>query len=686
MKLTTISFLVLFVISLTGNVHSQTCHGTIQYGHCSSNNGCGCLHFSYADDVGICAVLGLNCTRLSPCQWPYDTCERADHVCVRHPQCNSSPLCYPLQMVDQQLCPTLSTSMPPPPPTTTTTLPTSNYITSYYSNVLTNYSQTFPYISKYYHTIQILVNTSGYYNFTSLSHLSTFAYLYRNYFNPNNASLNFLAQADFNYQTNQFELKAFLQTGISYILIFTTNTGITTGSFTIVAYGSDYIHFFSMNRWNYTTPQNSVIANYSSALTVNSGKFSRVGNYGFTSDYNFSSNYSSTSNYYYETIEINVYISGYYRLTSLSDFDSYGYLYKWSFDPLNPSRNLLAQDDDGGNNRQFAISMFLEGGVSYILVFTTYSEGQLGSYKVIASGPSYVRFIRMNTNYSTITTSTVIKPDIIITTYSNALTQNSTTYPGTYKYYQEIQISVLTSGYYNLSSLSNIDSVGCLYRNPFIPSNLTLNQLVCNDDYNGSQFQITKFLQVGVLYTLVFTTFHENSTGFFSVVASGPNYIQFVSLYPLQTTTMIPTNMGSMYSSALTRDSAKYSRFRGNVFTADYSVTSNYGSSSNFYYEAIRLNITKTGTHTIMSQSSIDTYGFIYQTYFDPIHPSINILAEDDESGGNNQFKITKTLRAGYSYILVVTTWVGGVTGPFSIVVNTQNPIGFNRLDYTDTG
>ncbi|CAF3193307.1 unnamed protein product [Rotaria socialis] len=75
---------------------------------CSYNHACKCLPLSFADDVGICAVVGASCSRLSPCRFPYDTCD-ADHICVRHQQCGSNPVCYPLSMADQRLCPLMIT-------------------------------------------------------------------------------------------------------------------------------------------------------------------------------------------------------------------------------------------------------------------------------------------------------------------------------------------------------------------------------------------------------------------------------------------------------------------------------------------------------------------------------------------------------------------------------------------------
>jgi hypothetical protein len=89
---------------LLGNVKSQTCDSTSQDSSCSSNSACGCLPIEFSDNIGICGLTGVICSRLSPCQ-PDDTCQNSGYICVRHSQCGSTPLCYPLLLIDQRLCP-----------------------------------------------------------------------------------------------------------------------------------------------------------------------------------------------------------------------------------------------------------------------------------------------------------------------------------------------------------------------------------------------------------------------------------------------------------------------------------------------------------------------------------------------------------------------------------------------------
>lgn len=142
------------------------------------------------------------------------------------------------------------------------------------------------------------------------------------------------------------------------------------------------------------------ISNYSSELTLNSGVFARGG--------------GSGSNFYYEAIQINVYTAGTYRFISQSfasdnymdttdtysfatqsynsqgNIDSYGYIYQDSFNPSNPSMNLLKSDDDSAGNLQFGLTVLLQPDTTYVLVFTTFNQNVFGPFTIVASGPDNV--------------------------------------------------------------------------------------------------------------------------------------------------------------------------------------------------------------------------------------------------------------------------------------------------------
>ena len=65
----------------------------------------------------------------------------------------------------------------------------------------------------------------------------------------------------------------------------------------------------------------------------------------------------------------------------------------------------------------------------------------------------------------------------------------------------------------------------------------------------------------------------------------------------------------------------------------------------------------------------MDTYGYLYESSFDPSQPLRNLIAFDADSAGDRQFRIDHYLGSERKYILVVTTRDPGVTGRFSINV-----------------
>ncbi|CAF1145782.1 unnamed protein product [Rotaria magnacalcarata] len=96
--------------SLVVQVNSQLCHGVPQYGRCSSNTACGCLHMEGALDIGICGFQWVMCSELTPCDEIDNYCQEPDRVCVRHPRCHERPVCFPVSMMDSKVCPPTKTA------------------------------------------------------------------------------------------------------------------------------------------------------------------------------------------------------------------------------------------------------------------------------------------------------------------------------------------------------------------------------------------------------------------------------------------------------------------------------------------------------------------------------------------------------------------------------------------------
>ncbi|CAF1352511.1 unnamed protein product [Adineta steineri] len=99
-------YIVLIILSITVQIKSEICEKTVQYGECSTNIACGCFHMKGVnDDIGVCGFLWPTCSRLVPCNSSDNSCLESDKICVHHPQCDDRPLCYPVPMADQRICP-----------------------------------------------------------------------------------------------------------------------------------------------------------------------------------------------------------------------------------------------------------------------------------------------------------------------------------------------------------------------------------------------------------------------------------------------------------------------------------------------------------------------------------------------------------------------------------------------------
>ncbi len=83
--------------------------------------------------------------------------------------------------------------------------------------------------------------------------------------------------------------------------------------------------------------------------------------------------------------------SDYYTLRSSSTI-TYGYIYKDSFNPFNPTINLLAGDYGRCFNDQFQLTIVLQANTTYILVVTTYFPNDTEAFSIFVSAPNNVNF------------------------------------------------------------------------------------------------------------------------------------------------------------------------------------------------------------------------------------------------------------------------------------------------------
>jgi len=116
---------------------------------------------------------------------------------------------------------------------------------------------------------------------------------------------------------------------------------------------------------------------YSSALTTMSPSYDRAGS-------------SRPPPFYYEAIQVKVMEAAFYNLYSNSIIDTYGYIYNDSFNPCDPSLNLISEDDQSGDRNQFRLISSLRANTTYILVVTTSFPSVTGNFSILVSGPNNV--------------------------------------------------------------------------------------------------------------------------------------------------------------------------------------------------------------------------------------------------------------------------------------------------------
>ena len=129
--------------------------------------------------------------------------------------------------------------------------------------------------------------------------------------------------------------------------------------------------------------------------------------------------------------------------------------------------------------------------------------------------------------------------------------------------------------------------------------------------------------------------------------------------------------MNTTISSSLTTNSERYAR---------------YGrTSSSYYYEAFEVTVFEDGYYVFTSNSSIDTYGYLYNQSFSPNIPSRNLLRYNDDSGDGLQFQFIVHLDSTTKYVLVVTTYGTYVTGAYILVASGSNTLNLVRIHNIST-
>ncbi|CAF3741831.1 unnamed protein product [Rotaria sp. Silwood1] len=104
----------------------------------------------------------------------------------------------------------------------------------------------------------------------------------------------------------------------------------------------------------------------------------------------------SDSAYLYQAFRLYVSTAGYYSFKSISNMNTFGYLYNNSFVPPDLSQNLLASNNDGVDNQGFRLYIWLDTVTTYVLVVTTFNPNVTGPFSINVTGLASVTFSPMN--------------------------------------------------------------------------------------------------------------------------------------------------------------------------------------------------------------------------------------------------------------------------------------------------
>jgi hypothetical protein len=95
----------------------------------------------------------------------------------------------------------------------------------------------------------------------------------------------------------------------------------------------------------------------------------------------------------YRVASLRVSVDGFYTFLTTADFDSFIFMYEYSFNPADPFTNAIGANDDlfTTTTSGFVGPMF--SGVTYFLVTTGYSNMDYGNYSTTIGGPGHIALV-----------------------------------------------------------------------------------------------------------------------------------------------------------------------------------------------------------------------------------------------------------------------------------------------------
>ena len=103
-----------------------------------------------------------------------------------------------------------------------------------------------------------------------------------------------------------------------------------------------------------------------------------------------------TYEYSYQTIQVNVFENGCYKLLINSTVETYVDVYKDYLKPVIPTNNVLSKPNRAHHGNQFDLQTSLLVNANYILVVATPNPNGTEAISITVTGPSNVNFSRIS--------------------------------------------------------------------------------------------------------------------------------------------------------------------------------------------------------------------------------------------------------------------------------------------------
>lgn len=98
------------------------------------------------------------------------------------------------------------------------------------------------------------------------------------------------------------------------------------------------------------------------------------------------------------------------------------------------------------------------------------------------------------------------------------------------------------------------------------------------------------------------------------------------------------------------------------------------------YSQIIQMRVEMVGSYVFLANSTIDMKMYIYDTFFKPLDPTHDLLAQIIRRSSSDELEFSLPLMNNTTYILVLRTFDSNGTGMFSITVTGPSKAIFTRI------